>query len=51
MTTIIVKTVKTGEQSTQHYQDRKDAIAAGKWYLSLKENGAPKYRVAIEKAK
>jgi hypothetical protein len=51
MTTIIVLNIKTGHQSTQSYQEREEAVNAGKWYLSLKENGVKKYRVVIEKPK
>lgn len=50
-TTILVKHIKTGEISTQHYQRREDAIAAGKYYLTLKENGSKKYYVLIKKVK
>lgn len=49
MTTILVKHIKTGHVSQQSYQDRQDAVNAGKWYLSLKENGTKKYQVAISK--
>ena len=48
-TTILVKQIKTGHVSSQTYQTREDAIAAGKWYLTLKENGSKKYQVAIQK--
>jgi hypothetical protein len=50
MTTIHVKEIKTAQISTQHYQDRNDAIAAGKWYVNIKENGSKKYQVIISKA-
>lgn len=49
MTTIIVKTLSTGEISTQRYQVREDAISAGKWYLGIKANGSKKYQVIISK--
>lgn len=51
MTQIKVLQIKTGEISTQNYNEREDAIKAGKWYLSLKENGSKKYMVIIEKEK
>lgn len=51
MTTILVKHTKSGQISQQSYQDRNEAIKAGKWYLSLKENGTKKYQVAIQRGK
>lgn len=49
MITIKVLEIATGNLSTQHYHDKADAIKAGKWYLTLKYNGARKYRVLIQK--
>jgi len=51
MTTIIVKQISNGHQSTQHYQNREEAIKAAKWYVSFKENGVNKYRAIIQKTK